>query len=106
MLRVSTTAQPSSSAISTRQCTDFSVRPESSVTITGFFAPANRFASSSMPFGSAVAPGAKPRSPEHPLIILSNRCSIGSDTKVGPLRRRHGEADRRAGSSPAKSLCC
>ena len=53
--------------------------------ITGFFAPANRLASSSMPFASAVAPGAEPRSPGTSLIILSNRYSIGKETKAGPL---------------------
>ena len=49
---------------------DVSVRPESSVTMTGFFAPANSLASSSMPFESAVAPGAKPRSEGTSLITV------------------------------------
>ena len=72
----------SNSAISTKHSTPFAVRPESSM-ITGFFAPANISASSSMPFGSAVASGAAPRSEG----ILGHRLeeySMGSDRKTGP----------------------
>ena len=53
--------------------------------ISGFFAPARNAASSSSAAGSAMGAGIGTFSAAAFLVILSNKYSIGSETKTGPL---------------------